>query len=128
MTRQAVADGRERDVGDTGGSEFQTQREAVDQVADLVDDRAIGSRLPAWPDRACSLHEQPHTGITERIERVFLFTRDAQGRATRDHDPGARRRLKDVRDVARRVEQVLEVVQGQQDRPILEVRPERLCG
>ena len=97
---QSVANGRQRDMGDPGGRQLHTERQPVHERAHLLDDGPLRPRLPTGSHGTRPLDEQPNTRVTERVERIFLFARDAQRGAARDEDPGAWRGGEDERDVA----------------------------
>ena len=89
---QSVANGRQREMGDAGGRQLHTERQPVHERAHLIDDGPVRPRLPTGSDGTRALDEQANTRVTERVERIFLFARDAQRRAARDQDPGAEAR------------------------------------
>ena len=136
VRREPVADGGRRQERQPGRGQLDAERQAVEQRADLGDDRQVRAGLPVRPDRAGAIDEQARRrvevgSISGAVSGQPLPT--ASGRTGYSCSPptwsGARlvttnlepgRGADERRDVARRLEQVLEVVEqraGATDRP-----------
>ena len=113
---------------ETGGSEFESERQAVEAPADRRDglgvlrrqlERASGHlrarRTARSPDTSRATRPRPDrtAGKLQRVERVLPLGGDPEWRPARSHDPQPRAALDHARHVRSRRHDLLEVVQEQ---------------
>ncbi len=128
MREETIADGRQGQVRDARCGELHPERQTVEERADLVDDDAVGTGVPARSNRARTFREQPWTVRTQARDRVLLFTTDPQRCAAGHDDPRCLGCVEEIGDVTGRVKESLEVVEHEQHRPVGEIWSKALGG
>ena len=121
--REAVEDrGGGEDLA-AGGGELDRQRQAVEARADLLDQPLVvlAEREPRVDGAGAALEQRDRGLGGERAERQLVLGREPQRGAARDHDLRARRGGQQAADLARRVEQLLEVVDDDEQFALLDL-------
>jgi hypothetical protein len=96
--------------------ELDREREPVEPPADLEQGGGVLARRPEFGlDRSSPLDEEPdRVGFRERGHGILVLAREVQARAARDQDLRPFGHGQQACDVGRRVEEMLEVVEQQQ--------------